>query len=301
MPKPIVAVLDTCVLYPAIMRDTLLLAAEAGAYQLRWTDEILIELRRNLIKERAAPEHRVDRMLADIARFFGDGRVSGHDRHIATLHNDPKDRHVVAAAIEGGAEFVVTENLSDFEPRTMPEGIRAVSIDQFLGELFERSPGAMIDTVWTQATRKKRPPISVEQVLGAIARAAPEFAAAARPLLGIRTDEQLIAVVERLDRVLAPARTQPGTADPEELYAALADACLVSPRTAEATARESRRLAPQAVRVLAEGLTSSNAERRMRNAEELRARGIDPDVVDVTKLSDDQILAMLDRVQATSQ
>ncbi|NHW88044.1 hypothetical protein, partial [Escherichia coli] len=76
----------------------------------------------------------------------------------------------------------------------------------------------------SQATRKKRPPIAVERILAAIARAAPEFAAAARPLLGIRADEQLIAVVERLDRALAPARTQPGTANQEELYAAWADA-----------------------------------------------------------------------------
>ena len=301
MPKPLVAVLDACVLYPAVSRDTILLAAEAGAYQFRWTDEILSELRRNLVKERAAPEDRVDKMLADLAQFFADGRVSGHERHIATLRNDPKDRHVVAAAIEGDAELVVTENLKDFPSAAMPEGIRAASADEFLSELLERSPGAMIDAVWSQATRKKRPPISVRRVLAAIARAAPGFAAAARPLLGIRSDEQLIAVVQRLDRALAPARTKPGTADPEELNAAWADACVVSPRMAEATEREARRLVPLAVRVLAQGLTSSSADQHAETAQELRAWGIDPDVVDVAKLTDDQILALVDRIQATSQ
>lgn len=301
MPKPLVAVLDACVLYPAVIRDTLLLAAEAGAYQFRWTDEILLELRRNLVKDRAAPEERVDNMLGDLSQFFGDGRVSGHKRHISTLSNDPKDRHVVAAAIECGAEIVVTENLKDFPPEMMPEGIRAVSINHFLAELLERAPSVMIDAVWNQATRKKRPPIPAERVLAAIARVAPEFAAATRPLLGIRSDAQLIAVVERLDRALAPARTKPGSTDSEELYVAWADACVVSPRLAASTARDARRLAPLAVRVLAEELDSTSADRSAATARKLRDRGIDPDVVDVAKLSDDEILALLDRAQSTSQ
>lgn len=123
MPKPLVAVLDACVLYPAVIRDTLLLAAEAGAYQFRWTDELLLELRRNLFKDRAAPEDRVDKMLADLAQFFDDGKVSGHERDIAALRNQPKDRHVLAAAIEAGAELVVTENLKD-----LPLGVHTVDL-----------------------------------------------------------------------------------------------------------------------------------------------------------------------------
>lgn len=87
MPKPLVAVLDACVLYPAVIRDTLLLAAEAGAYQLRWTAEILSELRRNLVEDRTAPESRIDKMLADLSQFFEDGQVTGHEQHIAELRN----------------------------------------------------------------------------------------------------------------------------------------------------------------------------------------------------------------------
>ena len=155
MANPIVAVLDTCVLYPATIRDTLLLAAETGAFQLRWTDQIIIELRRNLIENRAAPAMNVERMLASFAEFFDDGRVTGYERHVAGLENDPKDRHVVAAAIEGGAGFIVTENLKDFPAARLPRGILAVAVDDFLGELLERSPAAMVETMWTQALRKR--------------------------------------------------------------------------------------------------------------------------------------------------
>lgn len=297
MRKPLIAVLDTCVLYPAVIRDTLLLAAEVGAYQLRWTEDILLELRRNLLRL-AAPEARVDRMLADLRAFFDDGRVTGHERHIAELRNDPKDRHVVAAAVEGGAEFVVTENLRDFPYDAMPPGIRATSVDEFLSELLERRPAETIEAVWCQATRKKRPPVPVERVLEAIARVAPEFARAASPLLSIRTDAQLSEIVNRLDRALAPTRESSGTADLVELSAALSDACVVFPRMADELAKEARPHVPMAVRLLAKVVADSGNREA---AEALCSRGVDPAVVDVSRLSDEEIHALLERNRETTQ
>lgn len=47
----IVVVLDACVLFPASLRDTLLRAAKADLYRLHLTEEILEEVRRNLIKK----------------------------------------------------------------------------------------------------------------------------------------------------------------------------------------------------------------------------------------------------------
>ena len=44
------AVLDANVLYPASLRDVLLHAAAAGLYRPHFTDEILEEMRRNLVK-----------------------------------------------------------------------------------------------------------------------------------------------------------------------------------------------------------------------------------------------------------
>lgn len=42
------AVLDTCVLLPMTLRDTLLRAAELGLYHVYWSMETLEELKRNL-------------------------------------------------------------------------------------------------------------------------------------------------------------------------------------------------------------------------------------------------------------
>ncbi|MEV6322653.1 PIN domain-containing protein [Nocardia sp. NPDC051787] len=44
--------LDTCVLYPAHLRDTVLRLAEANLIQPLWSAEILAELHRNLCARR---------------------------------------------------------------------------------------------------------------------------------------------------------------------------------------------------------------------------------------------------------
>lgn len=91
------AVLDACTLAPIRLATTLLWLAEAGVFEVLWSEEILDEVRRTLPKlglssERAA--HRVDAMR----NAFGNAAlVSGFDHLIDTLTCDPKDRHVLAA------------------------------------------------------------------------------------------------------------------------------------------------------------------------------------------------------------
>jgi hypothetical protein len=45
------AVLDACVLYPIGPRDTLLNMAEAGLFRVLWTEEILTETARNIVRD----------------------------------------------------------------------------------------------------------------------------------------------------------------------------------------------------------------------------------------------------------
>lgn len=49
VPATFRVVLDANVLFPFTLRDTLLRAADAGYFQLYWSDEILDEAQRNLI------------------------------------------------------------------------------------------------------------------------------------------------------------------------------------------------------------------------------------------------------------
>lgn len=45
------AVLDACVLYPVSLRDTLLNMAEAGLFRVLWTEEILAETARSIVRD----------------------------------------------------------------------------------------------------------------------------------------------------------------------------------------------------------------------------------------------------------
>lgn len=107
--------LDTCVLLKSYLCDTLLSIAEDGTFRPLWSDHILAELRRNLIKA-GAKQEAVEHRLGQMATYFPDARVTGYEELIGSMTNHPKDRHVLAAAVAGRADVLVTENLKDFPP-----------------------------------------------------------------------------------------------------------------------------------------------------------------------------------------
>lgn len=87
------AFLDTCVLYPAYLCDTLLRLADAQAYRPLWSADVLAELRRNLVERGIAPQ-RVDYRIGEMSRSFPDAMVSGYESLTDGMTNDPKDRHI---------------------------------------------------------------------------------------------------------------------------------------------------------------------------------------------------------------
>ena len=91
-------VIDACVLIKACLRDTLIRAYGAGLYRLHWTDDILAEVERNLVKDRIVTQEGASRLIRTFRHVLADGRVSNHERLIASMTNQPKDRHVLAAA-----------------------------------------------------------------------------------------------------------------------------------------------------------------------------------------------------------
>jgi hypothetical protein len=67
--------LDTCVLLKSYLCDTLLSVAEAGTFRPLWSDDILAELRRNLVKA-GAKQEAVEHRLGQMAASFPDARVT---------------------------------------------------------------------------------------------------------------------------------------------------------------------------------------------------------------------------------
>ncbi|MDQ3540507.1 MAG: PIN domain-containing protein [Chloroflexota bacterium] len=171
-------------LIPAAPRDTLLRAAERGLYQLRWSDAILDEVNRNLIEKRMTTANDAHDLIAVMRSFFPEALVSGFEGLIRTMTNDPKDRHVLAAAVHAQAGIIVTENGRDFrEDALLPYGIEAHSIDMFLMHLIDRASGTMTQIIREQAADLDYPPMTTDELLNDIALWAPEFSRLAASLM----------------------------------------------------------------------------------------------------------------------
>ena len=162
---------DACVLYPAPLRDLLMQLALTDLFQARWTDEIHDEWTRNVLADRpdVTPES-LARCRELMDRHVPDCLVTGYESLIPTLTlPDPDDRHVLAAAIHGGAGAIVTFNLSDF-PASVLGGyhIEAVHPDEFIVRLWDESPTAVLDAARLHRAGLKRPPKTAAEYLATL-------------------------------------------------------------------------------------------------------------------------------------
>jgi predicted nucleic acid-binding protein len=135
-----VALLDANVLYPPYLRDLLLRFAQAGVFEPRWSAEILDEVARNIKKGRGeAEQQKVERMLSLMRRHFEDAEVTGYEALTPAMTNDEKDRHVLAAAIVGGSDVIVTSNLKHFPRAALePYDMDVQGPDEFLCHQWSR-------------------------------------------------------------------------------------------------------------------------------------------------------------------
>ncbi len=153
---PFRVVLDACVLYPMHLRDVLLQAAAEGLYQVYWSKKILDEATRNLVANLQVEEAKAVRLLTAMSTSFPEAVVTDYEHLIDAMRNDPKDRHVVAAAVKAGAQVVVTENLRDFT--ALPDSVEAQTADEFLCNLFDLNPDRMMLALEKICARRARPP-----------------------------------------------------------------------------------------------------------------------------------------------
>lgn len=171
------AVLDTCALYPAHLRDTLLRLAERHLYVALWSEDILEELRRSLTRAGLAPGS-VERLLAEMRRAFPDSEVQGYEPLIDAMACDPRDRHVLAAAVRSDAAALVTFNTSDFPVESTEQfAIEVVEPDEFLLDLLGLDPQMVIAELEAQAAANRVSPKTMAELLRSLALAgAPRFA-----------------------------------------------------------------------------------------------------------------------------
>ena len=139
------AVLDACVLYPTVLRELLLGVAAKGLYEPQWSDRILREWVLATAKLGPVAQAMAEGDAAMARAAFPRAAVREQPNIEARLMlPDPNDVHVLAVAIGGHADAIVTFNAVDF-PRDVlaDEGIERRDPDGFLWELWSSHPDAV--------------------------------------------------------------------------------------------------------------------------------------------------------------
>ena len=163
-----VVLYDACVLYPASLRDLLIRVARTGVVQAQWSERILDEVFLNLVRKRPDLDpNRLARSRGEMERALPDASVTGWESLAGGIVlPDPADGHVVAAAIAGNAQVVVTFNLVHFPADVLePLGIEAKHPDDFLLDVLDLAPAAVAQALAEQASDLIDPPRTIQDVL----------------------------------------------------------------------------------------------------------------------------------------
>ena len=166
------AILDACVLYPATLRDLLLSLARDRLYHARWSDRIQDEWVRSLLKRRPELEEAALRGTCELmAQAVPDSVVQGWQRIEPSLTGlpDADDRHVLAAAICGHADAIVTFNLGDFPAEALaPFGVEVQHPDDFLLNQLDLNPIAALKAIKGMRARWRKPQLTALDLAAAI-------------------------------------------------------------------------------------------------------------------------------------
>lgn len=155
------------------MRDFLLHVAIAPFvfYRPRWTASIHDKWTRNLAANRPdLKPKQIVRTRSLMETNFPAAMVLGYKSLVDTLTlPDPDDGHVLAVAIEGKANIIVTANLQDFPALYLSGfGIEPLFPDVFTVRLYEAFPADFVTMVQRHRSRLNNPAKSAEEYIATL-------------------------------------------------------------------------------------------------------------------------------------
>lgn len=180
---------DTNVLFPFSVMDLMLALTEDGVHELMWSEALLAEWERVIVREQRRSAASAASVTAAIREFFPECEVpaSAYDSLVADMPGrDPDDRVHMAAAIAGRADAIITWNLVDFPAKAlMAWGVQVSTPDAYLCWLLRSWPKEVVAVVVRLASEKRRPRVTPLDLAEFLAKAgATEFVERLRPLLG---------------------------------------------------------------------------------------------------------------------
>lgn len=162
-------ILDANVLYSQLLRDTLLSLAGENLYHARWSATISNELTRNLIKNHPGIAHKLPALMKAMCDSVPDCLVTHYEKLAVSVElPDPDDRHVVAAAIAGHADAIVTFNIKDFPQAVLqPFGIEVQHPDEFVVNQLQLKEIPALSAIKKMRARWTNPERSAQDLITA--------------------------------------------------------------------------------------------------------------------------------------
>ncbi len=138
-------VLDTCVLFPTVMREMLLGAARLGAFTPIWSARILEEWARAAVKLGPDGQAQARAEIALLrAGWPGAERPAAPGIEARLWLPDAADLHVLAVAVDSSADGIVTLNRQDFPKHILAEdGLQRFDPDGLMYDIWLRDPDGM--------------------------------------------------------------------------------------------------------------------------------------------------------------
>ncbi len=169
----IAAFLDANVLYSATLRSVLLELARSKAFRIFWSEDVHREWMQALKRQHPhIPASRIARMRELMEGYVADATVTGYEPLIESLTlPDPNDRHVLAAAIQAGANVIVTANERDFPAAVLvPCNIAVITPDRLILRLLEADPNLVLVALEADRADLINPPLTREEYFAALER-----------------------------------------------------------------------------------------------------------------------------------
>lgn len=169
-----IAVYDANVLYPAQLRDLLMRLAIHDVVRPHWSEQIHDEWMRNVHADYDdVTWGDLEHTRRQMDKALPDACVEGYQNRISNLSlPDPDDRHVLAAAVHIGADYIVTFNLEDFPESELDSyGIEAIDPDTFACLLMSRREGRVIHAASQHRNSLRHPPLSPDEYLAVLRNA----------------------------------------------------------------------------------------------------------------------------------
>lgn len=166
------ALLDANVLVPIRLTDLFVQLAVDDLFRAKWTQNIHDEWMRTV--QRIHPDIRLESLLRRRDQMDAktrDALIKGYEMMIDSLElRDEDDRHVLAAAIVGGCDVIVTYNLKDFPKEILSRyDIEAQHPDIFLANLLDLFPGKFCAAVRKIRRRHLKKKFSISEYLDSLA------------------------------------------------------------------------------------------------------------------------------------